>query len=208
MDKNVAVVAGSTGLTGRYLLDVLREDAFFDEVVALTRRDGLETLRADQIPGATHLFCCLGTTIEKAGSREAFRKVDFEYVVRFAQAGMEAGAGRMLVVSSVGADPRSSTFYLRVKGEMEEAIEGLGFEALHIFRPSVLMGQREEKRPGEAWGIRLARAFEWMLAGGLRKYRPMPVGTLAAAMATAGERGSPGRHVHHFDEIVRLAGGN
>ena len=206
MTQNVAVVAGASGLTGSYLRQVLEEDAFYDHCRYLTRQDNFANLSPERMAGATHLFCCLGTTIAKAGSQQAFRQVDFEYVVNFARAGKLAGASRMMLVSSVGADPRASTFYLRVKGEVEQALTGIGFEALHIFRPSVLVGRRPEKRSGEEWGIRLAMAFEWLLAGSLRKYRPMPAGVLAAAMAAAGERGAAGVHIHHFDEIHRLCG--
>ncbi|MGC4052610.1 MAG: hypothetical protein QM757_25045 [Paludibaculum sp.] len=207
MTRNVAVLAGSTGLTGRYLREVLDEDAFYDQVQALTRQDHLETLQAGQIPGATHLFCCLGTTIKAAGSQAAFRQVDHDLVIQFAKAGRAAGATRMMLVSSVGADPRSGTFYLKVKGQTEEALAALGFEALHIFRPSVLLGHRDQPRRGEGWSIRFLRAVEWAMAGGLRKYRPMPAGVLASAMAVAGERGATGVNIHHFDEIYSLAGG-
>lgn len=206
-------------MVGQYLLNVLAEDSFYDEVVALARRPlgfpsarirpqlvDFDDLSPDDMAGATHLFCCLGTTIAKAGTREAFRRVDLEYVRNFAAAGHLAGARRMLLVSSVGAAGNAGSFYLRVKGEAEEAAAAIGWEALHIFRPSVLLGRREESRPGERLGARLARAFEWAMVGGLRKYRPMPAGLLAAAMAAAGERGPSGRHVFHYDETVRIAG--
>lgn len=207
MARTIAVLAGSTGLTGGYLRQVLEEDAFYDEVVPLTRADDLGSLRPERMPGATHLFCCLGTTIAAAGSQEAFRQVDFDYVVRFAQAGRAAGARSLLVVSSVGANPHASTFYLKVKGEMERELAGMEFDALHIFRPGVLMGRRENLRGGEQWSIRILRAVEWAMVGSLRKYRPMPAGVLASAMAAAGERGGSGLHIHHFDDIYRLAGG-
>jgi uncharacterized protein YbjT (DUF2867 family) len=219
MAMNTAVVAGPTGLVGRYLVQTIEEDAFYDRVVLLTRKPAggyrekvrelpadYEELRAEALVGASHLFCCLGTTIRKAGTESAFRTVDYDYVVRFAQAGLDAGARRLMLVSSVGADPKSSNFYLKVKGEAEEAVSRLGFEGLYIFRPSFLLGAREESRPGEQLAGRLARGLEWLLAGGLRKYRPMPAGLLASAMAAAGERGSPGRHVLEFDQIVRMAG--
>ena len=206
-------------MTGRYLVEVLLEDAFYDAVVALVRRPlgvdhpklqertvDFSRFSGDDLAGATHLFCCLGTTIRKAGSKAAFQSVDYDYAIGFARAGLEAGAKRLMLISSVGADARAGNFYLRVKGELERDVERLDFAAIHIFRPSFLMGKRDEPRPGEEWGIKLARAFEWLLAGGLRKYRPMPAGTLAAAMAAAGERGATGRHVHHYDQIVRLAG--
>ena len=148
MTRNTAVLAGATGLIGTYLQQVLEEDAFYDDRIALQRSDYAEL----RLPPVTHLFCCLGTTIAKAGSQQAFRAVDFDLVLKFARAGLDAGAKRMMVVSSVGADPKASSFYLRVKGEMEEALSGLGFEALHIFRPSILLGQRPEVRPGSNGG--------------------------------------------------------
>lgn len=219
MQRNIAVVAGATGLVGHYLLNVLAEDSFYDEVLALVRRPlacdlprvravlvDYEDLTPDDMPGATHLFCCLGTTIAKAGSQQAFRRVDRDYVENFALAGSHAGARRMLMVSSVGAGPRAGSYYLRVKDEAERAAGAPEWEALHIFRPSILLGKRDEERPAEQAGARLARAFEWAMVGGLRKYRPMPAGLLASAMAAAGERGQPGRHILHYDEILTVAG--
>ena len=201
-------------------MEILSEDAFYDKVVALVRRPCLpgfpkleerladfDGLTAHDLEGATHLFCCLGTTMRKAGSKEAFWKVDFDYVTGFARAGRAAGAGFMAMVSSVGADEEAGSFYLKVKGEAERALETMGFEALHIFQPSILLGHRDESRPGEEWGKRLARAFEWALIGRLTKYRPMPAATLAAAMAAAGERGGVGVQVHVYDGILRLARG-
>jgi uncharacterized protein YbjT (DUF2867 family) len=219
MQINAAVVAGATGMIGNYLVNILLEDAFYDVIVTLTRRPleiespkieqrlvDFDQLSATDLAGATHLFCCLGTTMKTAGSREAFRRVDYEYCERFARLGHEAGAGRLMLVSSVGANPKASSFYLRTKGQTEDAVSSLGFEALHIFRPSVLMGQRGEERPGERIAIRLSRAFEFLMRGSLSKYRPMPAGVLSASMAAAGERGEPGKHIHHYQDIVRLAG--
>jgi len=219
MQFNAAVVAGATGMIGNYLVNLLLEDAFYDVIITLTRRTlGIEhpkvqqrivdfdTLQAADLEDATHLFCCLGTTMKTAGSCEAFRRVDYEYCERFARLGREAGARRLMLISSAGADPRSSNFYLKTKGETEQAVAGLGFEALHIFRPGVLLGRREEKRLGEGLAIRLSLGFEFLLRGPLTKYRPMPAGVLSAAMAAAGERGETGTHIDHYPEIVRLAG--
>ncbi len=216
----MAVVAGATGLVGNYLTNVLSEDAFYDRVQLLTRRpvsppDGrprIERLQVDfdhlerlDLAGATHAFCCLGSTIGKAGSRAAFRRVDFDYAVGFARAARRGGARHLSIVSSVGANPGSGNFYLRVKGELEQAAAHIGFEELHIFRPGILLGRREQRRPVEEIGATLARALEWLLLGPLRKYRPMPAPVLAAALAAAGERGGPGRHIHHYDGIIQLA---
>jgi uncharacterized protein YbjT (DUF2867 family) len=219
MQKNVAVVAGASGLIGKYLLNVLLEDAFYDVIVPLARRPlaldspkveqrrvDYDRLTAADLSGATHLFCCLGTTMKTAGSREAFRRVDYDYCERFARLGRQAGATRLMLVSSVGANTNASSFYLKTKGQTEEAVSTLGFEALHIFRPGVLMGQRDEDRPGELLATRLSRAFEFLMVGSLSKYRPMPAGVLSASMAAAGERGEPGKHIHHYLDIVRLAG--
>jgi uncharacterized protein YbjT (DUF2867 family) len=219
MQINAAVVAGATGMIGNYLVNLLLEDAFYDVIVTLTRRPleldvpkvqqrlvDFDQLQATDLAGATHLFCCLGTTMKTAGSREAFRRVDYEYCARFARLGREAGARRLMLVSSVGADPKASSFYLKTKGQTEEAVSALGFEALHIFRPGVLMGQRSENRPGESLAIRLSRGFEFLMRGTLAKYRPLPAGVLSAAMAAAGERGETGKHIHYYQDIVRLAG--
>jgi uncharacterized protein YbjT (DUF2867 family) len=219
MEFNAAVVAGATGMIGRYLLRTLIEDSFYDVIVALTRRPleveaqkleqrfvDFDRLTTDDMVGATHLFCCLGSTMKAAGSREALRRVDYEYCERFARLGRKVGAARMMLLSSVGADSSSSSFYLRTKGELEAAVSALDFEALHIFRPGVLMGQRNENRPGERVAAGFSRAFEFLMAGSLAKYRPMPAGVLAASMAAAGERGEPGLHVHYYPGIVRLAG--
>lgn len=219
MQINAAVVAGATGMIGNYLVNLLLEDAFYDVIVTLTRRPlaidspkveqrlvDFNQLKAADLSGATHLFCCLGTTMKAAGSREAFRRVDYDYCERFARLGREAGATRLMLVSSVGADPKASSFYLKTKGQTEEAVSALGFEALHIFRPSVLMGQRTEDRPGERLAIRMSRGFEFLMRGSLAKYRPMPAGVLSAAMAAAGERGETGEHIHYYQDIVRLAG--
>jgi uncharacterized protein YbjT (DUF2867 family) len=219
MQRNTAVVAGATGLVGHYLLNVLAEDSFYDQVLALSRRPvaalaprirnvlvDYEDLTPDDLPGATHLFCCLGTTIKKAGSGEAFRRVDFEYVRNFAEAGHLAGARRLLLVSSVSAASSAGSSYLRVKAETEQAVSAMEWDSLYLFRPSVLLGKRAEERPAEQLAGRLARAFEFALAGPLRKYRPMPAGLLASAMAAAGERGPRGRHVFHYDDILEIAG--
>ena len=219
MQVNAAVVAGASGMIGRYLVNVLLEDAFYDVIVTLTRRPleiyspklqqrvvDFDQLSAADLSGATHLFCCLGTTLKTAGSKEVFRRVDFEYCERFARLGREAGARRLMLVSSVGANPNASAFYLKTKGQTEEAVARLGFEALHIFRPSALMGQRDEARAGERFAAGVLRAFEFLMVGSLSKYRPMPAGVLSASMAAAGERGETGKHIHYYDDIVRLAG--
>src|SRR5262249_30639752 len=146
-----------------------------------------------------------GTTIKRAGSQHAYLKVDFEYARKVAERSAAAGAKQFVLVSSVGADPRSGNFYLRVKAELEKAIGALPFESVHFFRPSFLIGQRAEIRLGESVGAAAARALQFALVGKLRKYRAMPAETLAGAMVAAAREGKPGRHIYHYDDILALA---
>lgn len=190
----------------------------YDAVVALGRRTlALEhpklrqamvdfpALTAADLPSEADVFCALGTTIRKAGSQEAFRRVDFEYPCRLAEAARAAGARQLALVSSIGADARSGNFYLKVKGETEDAIAALGFPALHVFQPSILDGDRAEARPGERVGLVLTRLVGPVLLGGLARYRATPADAVARAMTAATRAAAPGRHVYRYPEIVRLA---
>lgn len=215
-----AVIGGATGLVGTELCRALvSADSEFDRVVALTRRPldfsfGGAKLIGRQVADLGSLedldlggpvdagFSTLGTTIKVAGSEAAFRKVDFDYVVSVAKLARRCGARTFVLLTSVDADAKSSNFYLRVKGEVEDAVAELGFESLAIMRPSFLMGDRKESRPGEKIGIAVARALEFLLVGRFRKYRPIRVEDVARAMARAAREAKPGRHVYHYDELV------
>lgn len=193
--------------------------ATYDSAIALVRRPiaGTEPRvvqrvidfdRIAELKG-THvddIFCALGTTIRKAGSKDAFRKVDYGYPLAAANWGRANGAKQFVLVSSAGAAAASSNFYLSVKGELEDQLAGLGFASLRIFRPSMLLGARGETRPGERLGQWAVRGLHYALAGPLEKYRGMPAGKLAIAMAAAAAAGEPGRRVYHWREIMQLAG--
>jgi uncharacterized protein YbjT (DUF2867 family) len=214
--SNVAVIAGASGLVGQECLNILLKR--YDSVTSLVRKptgrlhprlierridfDRLDTI---EIPEGAHVYSALGTTIKKAGSEAAFRRVDFEYPKMLAVRAAAAGGARFMLVSSVGADKASGNFYLRVKGELEAAIALMPLEAALLFRPSVLIGDREEKRPAEATGVIVARAISFALLGPLRKYRPIPAGTVAEAMVSAAFSEVRGVHVYHYDEMLRLA---
>lgn len=217
-DDSIAVIAGATGLVGGHALRLLLEDSGHARVIALVRRTiaeehprleqrvvDFEALPAEALAGAADVYCALGTTLKKAGSREAFRRVDHDAVLAVAERAAKAGARQFLLVSSVGADATSSSFYLRVKGEVEREVSALPFEAVHIFRPSFLMGDRGEERLGEKIGIAVARGAQGVMLGGMRRYRPVQAEAVAAAMVAAARRGQPGRHLYHFDEITALA---
>jgi uncharacterized protein YbjT (DUF2867 family) len=214
-NKKSILLLGATGLVGGECLNLLLADDDFSKVVTLTRRS-LSTGSADpryvnhvidfDEPESYHrkvtadiVICALGTTIKKAGTREKFRRVDFDYAFEISKAAFENGARHLLLVSSKGAAPDSRFFYNRVKGELEVALAGLGFESLSVFRPSLLKGEREEFRAGEEIGNFLAGAFAFALP---EKWKPTPVGRLAEAIIRAVINGRPGSRVYESGEIL------
>jgi uncharacterized protein YbjT (DUF2867 family) len=217
-----AFIAGASGLVGHSLLDQLLAAPEYDRVVSLGRRQ-LEDVSHPKLQQALvdfgaldgavagrscdDAFCCLGTTIRRAGSREAFRAVDHAAVLAFAWAARRQGARRLFVVTALGADPESRIFYNRVKGETEVALEVLGFETLAIFRPSLLLGKRRELRPGERVMIPVFWLAEPLLVGRLRKYRAIQAEVVARAMLRCSfGRGGQGLLVFPSDEIQDLGG--
>lgn len=204
-------VAGATGLVGRETVRALLAEPAFVRVVAWTRRpSGLHDPRLDerivdfeQLEAAfAHSLteaavCCLGTTIKTAGSKERFRRVDYEYVLAFARAARRAGAKHFVVVTALGANPRSALFYNRVKGELEESLAALPFESLSIVRPSLLLGERAELRVGERLFTPLARVLP-------RRYRGIQAGTVARAIVHLLNEPRQGRRVVPSDELQTL----
>ncbi len=204
-----AIVAGATGLVGS---ECLRALDGYESVTPLVRRatrlPNERVVNFDQLseldfPAGAHVFCALGTTIKKAGSQEAFRRVDFDYPRMLAER-TAAAQGKFLLVSSVDADLHSRVFYLRVKAELEQAVSAMGIEAVHIFRPGFLIGNRAEKRPREKLGIAVARLAAPLLAGHLRKYRPIEARAVARRMVAAAQKNVAGTFVYHYDEIRNL----
>jgi uncharacterized protein YbjT (DUF2867 family) len=215
--SRTAWLAGATGLVGGFLLEQLLASDRYRRVVVLTRR-AVETdhskldqrvivfdqLEAIELPSADDVFCALGTTIKKAGSQQAFRRVDVEYPLALAKKGVACGAKQFLLVSSVGANSRSSNFYLRTKGELEDAVSALPFDAIHIFRPSMLVGPRKERRPGERAGIVLMKLLSPILMGSLRKYRSIEADEVARAMVAAAVIDGSGKRIYEYDQMMRL----
>ncbi|TGL97531.1 oxidoreductase [Leptospira barantonii] len=218
MAEKVALVAGATGLIGKYLLEELKSSGNYSKVYALVRKPGsvqgaeeivsdYDTLAASSIPkGITDVFCSLGTTISKAGSQENFKKVDYEYVLKVAKLTKEKGARSFLVVTALGADVKSFVFYNRVKGEIERDLEGIGFPFLGIFRPSLLEGEREEARTGEAVGQFFAKIINPFLLGGTRKYRSIHGRTVAKAMISIAQKEPAGVRILESDRIESVGG--
>mmetsp|Transcript_3597 Transcript_3597/g.4064 ORF Transcript_3597/g.4064 Transcript_3597/m.4064 type:complete len:214 (-) Transcript_3597:170-811(-) len=188
------IVAGATGLVGKNVLHQLAARGSMPIALARRQIEGLpanaELLEIDfkqflidgELPQCDHLYICLGTTIKKAGSRDAFRTVDFEYSLALAQKAKEAGATGVSLVSSVGADSNSNAFYLKTKGQLEEAIKTLGFSSVNIYRPGILRGDRPESRPLEAVGKIACRLIDPLLMGRLSQYRSIRADFLASTM--------------------------
>lgn len=213
--QRIALIAGATGLAGRHLLEILLSDLRYSTVHTLVRRTCriaaakieehvVDFERLPALPDTDDVYCCLGTTIRKAGSQAAFRKVDFDYVVDLATAARQSGVSRFLVVSAMGANAESAVFYNRIKGEMEQALVRIGFQALYIFQPSLLLGERHEARRGERAGIAMLSALAPLMLGPARKYRPIDAGMVARAMVVAAWTAAPGTIRFPSDQIALL----
>jgi len=213
-----AWIAGATGMVGSLLVDALLEGSTFDAVVTLGRRPldrshpkltqatvDFAALDPASLPPVTDAFCALGTTIKKAGGREAFRAVDHDAVLAFARAARARGASRFYVVTALGADAGSLVFYNRVKGEVEEALRAMGFEALAIARPSLLVGERAESRPGERLAIALTSALKPLLKPFAS--RPIEGAVVARALRAIADAPPTGARVYLSGELQALGGG-
>ena len=216
--NKTAIVIGATGLTGTHLVAALLQDPSFSKVKILIRqpwahpRPGLESIivdfdDAESLAAALQgdvLFCCIGTTIKKAGSQEQFRAVDYGIPVKCARIAREQGVSQLALISSIGANPHSRAFYLRIKGETEEAVQAMGFTGVYIFRPSVLIGTRNEFRLGEWLGKLLIQLFYFLLQGRWKKYRGIKAATVANAMIAAVKHADTGVSVFESDAIQSM----
>jgi uncharacterized protein YbjT (DUF2867 family) len=205
-----AAIAGATGFIGQHLLNLLKTDSTFTDVSVLTRRDIdlspkfkilIGNISEIEIPITDVAFCALGTTIATAGSKEAFCHVDYNLVIEFAKKAKASGAQTFVLVSSVGADPKSGTFYLKVKGQTEEDLKQIGFESLIILRPSMLLGNRKEFRLGELIGKGAMTILNPLMVGGLTKYKGIKGETVARAMLRLGQEELNGVHILEFDKL-------
>ena len=213
--NKTAIIAGASGLVGGLCLDLLLKDERYDAVIIPVRKKlPLEhpklrqhVVDFDNLPAhadifrGDELFCCLGSTIKKAGSREAFRRVDHDYPKALADITLKNGVKQFLIVTAIGADPASGIFYNRVKGEVEAAVRALPFEAVHIFRPSMLLGERTESRPAEKIGGTVMRALSFIMTGPLRNYRAIDARDVARAMVSAAGSGARGSIIHESGEM-------
>lgn len=209
-----ALIAGYTGLVGRHLLDLLLASKNYNKIIALGRRElpikddrlVFQIADFDNISLDTKIddvFCCLGTTMKKAGSREKFRLVDFQYPLNLAIAAKNHGATTFVLVTANGANTKSAFFYNRVKGDVEEAIKRLNFEKYDIVRPSLLLGKRKESRLLEDVGQTLTRALGFIFVGPLKNVRGIESVKVARAMASVANDGKAGQHIHQSRDLQR-----
>lgn len=219
MSKRTAIVLGPTGLIGNHLLNLLLTDTDYEKVKVFHRRrvlkihdkmehheidlDKLERMKA-QFNG-NDVFCCLGTTMKKAGSKEAFKKVDHDYPVKAAGIAYENGVENFLLVSAIGADKDSRFFYNQVKGEVEEDIISKKVSSVYIFRPSILEGERNEIRIGEKVGLIVMKGLSFLMWGKFKKYRPIKGETVAEAMIKKAKSGETGVHIYESAAIKKIA---
>ena len=209
-----SIIAGSTGLIGGKVIEVLSKQK--QCAIALTRRsipnlppeitemiidfDAFE--KNGSLPSCKNVFICLGTTIKTAGSKENFRKVDINYCLSIGKKAKESGAETLSLVSSIGANSSSKSFYLKTKGELEEAVQELGFLTVNIFRPSFLVGERSEKRLTEKIAIKFAKIMDLFLIGSVSKYRSVKAESLAKTMVLK-VNSKPGVNYFYFNDFIK-----
>lgn len=214
-----ALLIGATGLVGEQCLKELLHTSAYEKVIVLARKkpeakspkletiptnfENLESI-AQQLK-ADDVFCAMGTTIGKAGSQPAFKKIDFEIPLQVAKLALQNGAKKYILVSSIGANANSFAFYTKVKGELEEALKNLGFESLIVLRPSILLGNRKETRTGEAIGRIVAEKLPFLFSGPLKKYKGTPVDLLGKLMVKLAQEKHAGARIIENEEIFALA---
>ncbi len=213
-----ALVFGASGLTGSFVSNMLSEDNRYEKVILFVRNllplqhpkisqilfdpekpEGV----ADMIRG-DHLFCCIGTTIKKAGNKAGFYRTDHDLVLNIGRIAAANGVSSFVLISSIGANPNSRNYYLRTKGAVENSLRGLSFPNLSIVRPSMLLGIRSEYRFGEETGKLVMKVIQPLFTGRLKKYRGIHAAVVAKAMIVAAFREN-GIFVYESDRLEALA---
>jgi uncharacterized protein YbjT (DUF2867 family) len=213
-----AVVLGATGFIGEQLVQQLLNDPAFSKVRILVRRPvelshpKLDAVTVDfnltmdyknKLGQGDCIFCCIGTTQKQVkGDNALYRKIDFDIPVFAAKFGLNAGFKKYLLVSSVGANASSKNFYLRLKGEVENAIAAVGYPAFHVFRPSMLLGKRKEFRLAETIGKGIMQGLSFLFVGALKKYRGIQGADVAKAMVAAAKTDVRGKQMYEYNEMI------
>ena len=214
-----AILLGASGLIGSNLLQQLLIGNHYNEVLVVVRKslniqhpklkqlvvdfDQLQK-QASQMQGDV-VFCCLGTTRKKTPDKEQYKKIDHQYPIDAAWIAYSNGATQYHLVSALGANANSNVFYAKLKGEVEKDLKTVPFKVIHIYRPSLLDGHRNESRFAEKLMISMMRVLNPILVGPLRKYRSIKVETVATAMLIKSLEDTKGIFIHQSDEIEKIA---
>ena len=220
MNELSALVIGSSGLIGNFVLEELLKDDQYSKVRILVRRQlklqhtklQQELVNFDDINDykskfgkGDAIFCCVGTTLKKVkGDKIKYIKIDFDIAVNAAKIGNSAGYPKYLLVSSLGANSASSNFYLQLKGKTEDAIKQFPFKDIFIFRPSLLLGSRNESRPGEKIMQTIMKGISFLFQGRMKRYRAIQAKSVALAMVSASKKDTPGIHTLEYEKIMKL----
>lgn len=211
----IVAIAGATGLTGTYCLEYLLLQLKITKVIAIGRKPtGIQNPKLEDVIlsdnklttkiVADAFICCLGTTIKKAGSKEAFSKIDMELPLYLAKNLHKNGCKVIAIISAMSASENSIFFYNQVKGKMEAEIQKIGFESVSIFRPAIIDGPRKEKRTGEKIGLAVIKFFSPFFFGNLKNYKPIHAKTIGRALMTSVLLKKPGIKIYTSDEIKRI----
>lgn len=218
--KMKAIILGASGLIGSNLLQLLLADEHYTEVLAVGRRKlNLEHPKLTQLEvDFDHLydyvrvfsgdvvFCCLGTTKRKTPDKAEYRKIDYQYPIDAGWIAFTNGAKQYHLISAMGADPNSSLFYSKLKGEVERDLKAIPFKSIYIYRPSLLVGDRQESRLSENLMAKVMKVLNPLMVGGLRKYRSISAATVARAMLEQSLKSERGRFILPSDEIQKIGG--
>lgn len=220
MIQKTAIILGATGLSGSLLLKRLLADESYTLIKLFSRKpSGIHSVRIEEHVGdvlqlrsfkkdfiADELFCCVGTTSAKTKDRSVYREIDYGIPVNAARLARENKIPTFMVISSMGANPGSRIFYSRTKGQMEQAVQDQKIPNTYILRPSLILGERNEKRFGESFGALILKLTNGLLVGKLKKYRAIKADHIAAAMITLAKT-KPDKQILESDLIQELAQG-
>lgn len=217
MNSRTATIIGATGLIGSHLWELLKTDPYYDTIRLLVRRPFVHSDAKTEaklidfndpesfklgVYGSHAVFCAVGTTRKKTGgNKEAYRKVDYDIAVKAAQFCSETGCENYLLVSSVGASAKSKNFYLKLKGEIEGTISGYAISSISILRPSMLLGERKEKRTGERLAQSVMETFSLLIPA---KYKPIDAADVAQSMISISKEALPGVRVYEYEQMKNM----
>lgn len=215
-----AVIIGASGLVGGHLVEILLSKRIYSEIILIVRKkleiidprihqsvieDFSQLANYSEQLQASDYYCTLGTTIKKAGSKQAFRKVDLEYPLAFAEIASQSSQFRdFLIVTAAGSNATSSIFYNQVKGELEENLKAIGLKSLKIFRPTLLLGERKEFRRGEEFAKKITGFLSFFLLGKKRQLWSIEAKDVAASMVIAAGDGSKGTRYFSASEMIKM----